>query len=235
VNAALIGVCSFQSAQMVNLVATESLSPVASYEASEVTETEEPPSEWEARKAILDRNLFGARIIDEPAPEPDPEPVVENVEETKLPLILTATIAGSRPGVSRAAIRDTKARETSVLSVGDELEEYSNVTIASIERRRVVLVNNGRYEELLLEEDKPGDPTGTLSRGRSAPAASRASVKKSGSKSARRSRRPSSRGADDPRAARIRQMSNEKRERGEELTLEDITSEIERMRKAGPN
>jgi len=105
---------------------------------------------WSSRKPILDRNLFGARL--EGGEEAQEEIVDEDVEETRLPLTLLATIAALEAGVSRAAIHDRKSRSNEVLRVGDALESHPNVTVERIERGRVLLSNRGELEELKLAE-----------------------------------------------------------------------------------
>jgi len=216
-NIALVAICSFQSAEVVNLVATDSLTPVPTYVGPAEATAEPERSDWEARKTILDRNLFGAKIVSEQSVI---EPMVEEkVEETKLPLVLEATIAGSRPEDARAAILDTRSRSSSVLAVGDTLESSSHVKVAAIERRRVLLLNGGRPEELLLDEGPADENTraAASSRTRGVPA-----------RSSRRARRPSNRSSARATAERLRQRNAAQPE--SQLTLEEITAEIERMR-----
>jgi len=107
------------------------------------TVSEIPPAApgWGARKPILDRNLFGARLAG--GEEPVEEVVEEEVEETKLPLILLATIAAIETDLSRAAIHDQRTRVDEVVRPGDTLENHPNVTVDRIERGRVVLLNQG--------------------------------------------------------------------------------------------
>ena len=116
------------------------------------TVSEIPPAApgWGARKPILDRNLFGARLAG--GEEPVEEVVEEEVEETKLPLILLATIAAIETDLSRAAIHDQRTRVDEVVRPGDTLENHPNVTVDRIERGRVVLLNRGRREELTLAD-----------------------------------------------------------------------------------
>lgn len=102
-----------------------------------------------APAAILDRNLFGAKLAGEaqvalPADAP--------VEATKLPLKLLGTAAARDPRRSRAAIQDEKTQKHLVVGVGDPLEGHANVSVTAIERTRVILDNTGRAEELKLFE-----------------------------------------------------------------------------------
>jgi len=114
--------------------------------------TETPPASpgWDARKPILDRNLFGARLVG--GDELVEEVVEEEVEETKLPLVLLATIAAIETELSRAAIHDQRSRLDEVVRPGDALENHPAVTVDRIERGRVVLLNRGRREELTLAD-----------------------------------------------------------------------------------
>jgi type II secretory pathway component PulC len=82
------------------------------------------------------------------------EEVVEEVEETKLPLILLATIAAIETDLSRAAIHDQRSRVDEVVRPGDTLESHPDVTVDRIERGRVVLLNRGRREELTLADEE---------------------------------------------------------------------------------
>lgn len=221
-NLALIVACAFQSARVINLIAADLLTPPPVYEQSGEVHEEVARSEWEARKTILDRNLFGAKLVDDAPPE-----LVaiaeEDVEETKLPLKLEATIAGTNASDSRAAIQDVQSRTSMVLGVGDALETHPAVSIAVIERGRVLLNNSGRREELLLNEDigleaSSGSPGASASSG-STP-----------TRTSRRARRPSRTSQKSAREAveRLRQEHAENSET--ELTLKEITAEIERMR-----
>lgn len=218
VNISLVALCSFQGAKMANLVAAESLQPSQSYEVGVAEAPAPTASAWETRKTIVDRNLFGAKIVDDSQPEPEPV-VEESVEETKLPLVLEATVASPNPRFSWAAILDERSRETEILRVGEVLEGHARVSVASIERRRILLKNSGRHEELLLNEDLPPTPAATKT-------TSAADARKR-SRAARKARRPS-RSAE---AERVKEMRQRQIDTGqEELTLEQITQEVERLR-----
>jgi len=106
---------------------------------------------WQDRQVILDRNLFGAQVVDEPiADEPEPD---QNLEETKLPLKLLGTIASEDQRVASAAIEDTSSRQHEVVKVGDHLASHSQVEVERIDRGRVVLLNGGKREVLTLDEE----------------------------------------------------------------------------------
>jgi hypothetical protein len=226
INAVFFGSSCFLAANMSNQWVAHSLSapdaPPAAVAAAEPLAS----SSWGERQPILDRNLFGAML--DGGAQPDVE-ILEDVEETKLPLTLLATIAPSRAGgdFSRAAIYDERNRLEEVVRPGDALENHPNVKIDRIERGRVLLVNSGRREELLLAED--GGP-----RALSEPAAPERSA-----------RRPSRRAAPAAAAAAHRAQASagrvpspEAQERmselsermvNGELSIEEVQAEIERL------
>lgn len=103
---------------------------------------------WSNRQIILTRNLFNSSTLD---PPPPPEDVTEDIEESKLPLTLLGTFASTDPTLARAAIEQTGQRETFVVGVGDEVAD-GKATVVRIERRRVVLSENGALRELTLED-----------------------------------------------------------------------------------
>jgi general secretion pathway protein C len=105
---------------------------------------------WADRQIILSRNLFNASTLELTPPTSE---IVEDIEATQLPLTLLGTAAASNPQFSWAAIEDRDTRETLVVSVGDPVK--GNATVQRIERRRVVLIENGVPRELVLESD-PG-------------------------------------------------------------------------------
>jgi hypothetical protein len=147
-NAALVVLCSFQVAGVVNRIAADRLRLAPAYDAAAAAPASDAVSAWDDRRIILDRNLFGAQILAQPIVAESSEPV----EETKLPLVLEATISATGESYSRAAIRDAGAPSSMVLGVGDPVTGHSGVSVAVIERGRVVLLNAGRREELLLDE-----------------------------------------------------------------------------------
>ncbi|HEM45590.1 MAG TPA: hypothetical protein ENO23_00930 [Alphaproteobacteria bacterium] len=105
---------------------------------------------WQDRQVILDRNLFGAQVVDEPIAQAEIE---EDIEETKLPLKLLGTIASEDQRVASAAIEDSSTRQHEVVRVGDHLASHGQVQVERIERGRVVLLNGPKREVLTLDED----------------------------------------------------------------------------------
>ncbi len=104
------------------------------------------PKGWDERKVILERNLFNASVLAPQAPEES----LEDLEATKLPLKLLGTVAGGTDQ-SWAAVLDTETGQHVVVRVDDLLKERAKVL--RIERRRIVLQNGARREELALEGD----------------------------------------------------------------------------------
>ena len=150
-NVALFTVCSFQVASVFNDVSADYLRPEpAAVAPAQVAPPPAQPREWNQRKAIIDRNVFDAKTLASFEPEPEPEP--ENLEETKLPVRLVGTQAHSVRENSKAVLADGSGRNWELLWEGDELSRHDGVQLVRIERRRVVLDNKGRREELRLDE-----------------------------------------------------------------------------------
>jgi hypothetical protein len=100
-----------------------------------------------ARYAIIgSRNLFQVRVAAGPI-----VPVEAPIEETRLPYKLEATITASRPELATALIGGG-AKGAVAVSVGDELEEGTGITVAEISSERVVLLNQGVREALNFAE-----------------------------------------------------------------------------------
>ncbi len=134
---------------------------------------------WSDRQVIVSRNLFNSATL---APPPPPVAVEEELEATKLPLSLLGTAATENQDFAWAAVQDTSRRETIVVGVDDEV---LSAKVLRIERRRIVLSENGAPRELALDEGnaKLRMPT---KRNRNSRASSRA--RRQASREARRSR-----------------------------------------------
>lgn len=114
-----------------------------------------------ARYAVIgERNLFKTR--EAPVPVSDPG---EQLEESRLRLRLLGTTASEDPLVSVATIEDTGARENRVVRVGDEI---AGARVVGIERRRVVIENRGKREQLSLDDSEAG-PSRAVTASRAAP------------------------------------------------------------------
>jgi general secretion pathway protein C len=107
---------------------------------------------WDERKAILDRNLFQSAT----SAVALPDEIADNLEKTRLPLTLLGTAASTDPHLAWAAVEDKEKRETLVVGVGYEIRD--NASVQRIERRRLVLLENGSPRELTLDEDESGKP-----------------------------------------------------------------------------
>jgi general secretion pathway protein C len=101
---------------------------------------------WADRQVILERNLFGSRTRETAGPSGRPD----DLEKSRLPLALLGTFAANESSLSRATLRDTRSQGTLVVGIGDRIEDQADVV--GIERRRVVLRENGALRELALEE-----------------------------------------------------------------------------------
>jgi type II secretion system protein C len=162
VNVVLFSLGSYQVAGVVSHVAEDRLTPdYYGYAQEEVDQTAQKQT-WNERKAILDRNLFGAQVAvvkmptknskrSKPAPPP---PKQVQVVETKLPLKLLGTMAAEPMSLSTAVIQDTQARKHTVVMVGDTIKGHETATVISIEPGRVLIENGNKQEELLLQEAK---------------------------------------------------------------------------------
>ncbi len=105
------------------------------------------PSE---RQAILRRNLFNVSTLVVSAPAIEEE----DLEATKLPLKLLGTAAAGDDRLSWAAVEDLETRQHTIVRVEDLLKQQAKVV--RIERRRIVLENGARREELALDDDTSG-------------------------------------------------------------------------------
>jgi general secretion pathway protein C len=145
-NGALLAVCCFFTARTANAVLAAWLSPPAEPPASEAAAAV-PDGAASDHQVIVDRNLFHS-ATGLAALEAEER---EELEETKLPLGLLGTVASPNPRLSWAAVEDRDTRTHLVLRVGDAVK--GQATVERIERKRIVLRENGRLRELSLEED----------------------------------------------------------------------------------
>ena len=149
-NGVLFVLGCFLAAETVNeVIASTLLAPSPEVSVSEPATAAIAARSWADRQAILDRNLFNSSTLQ---PNVALSPEEEELEKSKLPVQLLGTFAASDPGLSRATLRDKEANDTFVVGVGDQIKNKALVT--RIERRRVVLSENGVSRELTLEDDK---------------------------------------------------------------------------------
>jgi general secretion pathway protein C len=147
-NGALFVLCCFLTANLVNgwLSAWLAGEPAAGPPPQAAAPPRAP--QWSDRQIILRRNLFQVSTL---LPQAGPSPEDEKLEATKLPLKLLGTVAASDPAQAWAAVENTQQRRTIVVRPQDHL--LDRATVVRVERRRLVLENNGHREELALDED----------------------------------------------------------------------------------
>jgi len=199
-NTVLFVLCCSLVADTANAIIAALLSqtPSASIESGPVARAQR--LSWEERQRIIDRNLFHSSSIS--ANLAASAPAGENLEETELPLKLWGTIASDNAELAWASIEEVGAKTSSAFRVGDQIQ---NATVVGIERRRVVLLENGNRRALSLDDDaaSSSDPTPRV-------AASATRSRDS------RSRRKSSAAARKSVRDRTRQISEDRRESEEE-------------------
>ncbi len=147
-NSVFFVLCCFFAAKTANSVISSTLG-VGADEVSAPTETVLAASKtWEERQVILDRNLFNASLL---APTGEAA-IEEDLEATRLPLTLLGTVSALEAENAWAAIEERDTQATRVVKVNDDLRP--GVSVLRIERRRVVLLENGSQRELALAEDE---------------------------------------------------------------------------------
>jgi len=155
VNLLLFILSCFLLANIINRVGAFALVPESRPEARSVAPQAQSARSWSERQLILDRNLFGARVVQElTLPEPKAD---EELEKTKLPLRLLGTVSSEDQVIATAAIENVQDRLHQVVRVGHSLKKFANVVVARIERGRVVLQNGDQREELLLDRAQPAN------------------------------------------------------------------------------
>lgn len=146
-NTVLFVFCCLFTAKTVNAVIGSSLAASAESAVSPAETQVAAAPTWDDRQVILTRNLFNASLL---APV-GPAAIEEDLEATKLPLTLLGTVAALEPENAWAAVEDRDSKLTRTVRVDDELRP--GATVLRIERRRIVLEENGSPRELLLAED----------------------------------------------------------------------------------
>ena len=148
-NALLFALGCFLAADTANeVIASTLLAP--SPEATAVVAAAPPVRQrtWSERQVILNRNLFNSSTQN-PSAVADVAQEEEDLEKSKLPVKLLGTFAATDPDLSRATLQDREKNETLVVAIGDQIKGKALVT--RIERRRVVLTENGAPRELTLD------------------------------------------------------------------------------------
>ena len=183
-NTALFTLCCFLVANTANAIISALLSQSPA-RAVELGPRSGPRSRtWDDRQQITQRNLFhSAKLSAQAGP---PVPTDEELKETELPLKLKGTIAAEDPALSWASVEETgKANAISVVRVGDTIK---SATIVGIERRRVILLENGNRRSLSLDDEDP-DSQLMSSLTRSKPTTRATSARTSRRKSAKEARK----------------------------------------------
>lgn len=164
-NGVLFVVACFLAANTANAIFAAILSPPAGEIEIQTRVDGGIASSWQERSVILERNLFKSTTV-----EPSAAIVEEEeIEATTLPLQLLGTAAAENPVLAWAAVQDLDTRETLVVTIGDLLKNQA--TVMRIERRRIVLEENGQSRELTFGDEEQAMPAVTrATRGRRAAA-----------------------------------------------------------------
>jgi general secretion pathway protein C len=153
-NALLFVLCCFLAARALSTLAGEWVAGAPAGGEPTAAAPAAPEPSASDHQVILRRNLFNVSTLVASGPVPSDQ---EILEATKLPLKLLGTAASPDPKRSWAAVEDLESRKHLVVRVDDHLRERARVV--RIERRRIVLENGTRREELALEEGQaPGGP-----------------------------------------------------------------------------
>jgi general secretion pathway protein C len=166
-NAVCFVLCCFFAARTVNAIVGASLGAAPDAASAPVPALAAAAPSWNERQVILERNLFNASLL---APANGGAALEEDLEATKLPLTLLGTVGALEPENAWAAIEDRESHQIRVVRVNDELRP--NAIVLRIERRRVVIRENGSPRELVLAEDEAATAT-AVSVGRVPAAAAR--------------------------------------------------------------
>jgi general secretion pathway protein C len=147
-NSVLFVLCCYLVADTANEVFAALLTPTAEDATRRPTSTARARRDWADREIILKRNLFNASLLAPAAPVEEP---IEDLEATRLPLNLLGTAASTPTELSWAAVEDEEARQTVIVRMSDQIHK---ATVQRIERRRIVLSENGVLRELTLDDDE---------------------------------------------------------------------------------
>jgi len=154
VNGVLFAVGCLLAADTANeVIAATLLAPASEARDVGAPPPSERPRTWAARQVILDRNLFDSTTLAPPIETAEP---IEDIEKSKLPVTLLGTFAASDPELSRATLHDRELKDTLVVGVGDQIKDKA--LVVRIERRRVVLRENGVARELTLDDEDSDRP-----------------------------------------------------------------------------
>jgi len=147
-NVILFVTACFLAAQTANAIFAALLTPPGDEVAPRPMAAPATAKTWAQRQVILDRNLFHSSTQEAALAPIEP---IEEVEPTRLPLDLLGTAAADDPRLAWAAINDRETRDTLIVSIDDILKDKATVT--RIERRRVLLRENGALRELTFGDE----------------------------------------------------------------------------------
>jgi hypothetical protein len=156
-NGALLALCCLLVARtLTGLFAALLAPPPALVGAAAASAAEEDRPSGSDHEIIAARNLFDAELV---APGPPPPPPEQEVEQTELPLGLLGTIASTTHPreAGWAAIWDAENRERLVVEPGDEVRD-GEATVLRVERKRLLLSEDGVVRELVFDEDSSYRP-----------------------------------------------------------------------------
>ena len=145
-NAALGVLCCFLLSRPIDSALASLLLPPPAVEFPPRTDALPAAPPRADRQVILRRNLFNVSTLAANGSVSEEEAL----EATKLPLHLLGTAAALDPRLSWAAVEDLESHQHVVVRINDVLRQQAKVV--RIERRRIVLENGARREELALEK-----------------------------------------------------------------------------------
>jgi general secretion pathway protein C len=160
--------CCYLASGIIADVAAALLAPEVASPPPSAASAATSPRDRADRQIILTRNLFNVSTL-APGPAVDE---ADEYEKTKLPLRLLGTAAAEDKALSWAAVEDLETKQHLVVRIDQEVKGAAKVV--RIERRRIVLQNGARREELALEEDAqrgPSSPTPRTARAAPRPSA----------------------------------------------------------------
>ena len=153
-NSVLFAIGCLLAADTANEVIAAALLPSAPAESAPRTAPTLPRARsWAEREIILTRNLFHSSTD---SPALTAAELEQELEKSRLPVTLLGTFASSDPALSRATLMDKEKNETLVVGIGDQIKNTAEVQ--RIERRRVVLIENGAPRELTIGDGETGPP-----------------------------------------------------------------------------
>jgi general secretion pathway protein C len=159
-NTALVVLSCYLASGIVTGIVAALLEPEAASASPSRALAGASPRDRGDRQVILSRNLFNVSTL-----APAGVDVEQTAyEQTKLPLRLLGTAAADDTALSWAAIEDLETKQHLVVRMDQEVK--GGARVVSIERRRIVLLNNGRKEQLGLEGDEVAAATARPTRTR---------------------------------------------------------------------